>query len=63
MVKDFEQMLVRIDENFPRGESRILGELSFRELFYFKWQYIRHFESFTRLEVFPLLTGIQFLNI
>ena len=55
-------MLVRVYENFTRGECRILRNFSLCEFFNLKGQDIRYLESVARLKMFPIFAGIQFLD-
>ena len=62
-IEDFEQPFFCIDKNFARGKCRIFRNFSLSEFFDLEWQHVRHFEDFARLQLLPIFTGIQFLNV
>src|SRR2546423_1345576 len=63
MIEYLQKMFEGVDKNLARSERRIFRDFPFGELLNLKRQYIRHLQSFARLKVLPVLSGIKFLNV
>src|SRR5205823_2219115 len=63
VIENLQKVLVRIDKNLSRSERRVFWNFALSEFLNLKGQYIWYLQSFARLEMFPVLSRIELLNI